>query len=292
MFLILLFIFSCAENSPESNTTNKIPVYDQNTKTSVKLPKELWELSGLAMTDDGRLFGHDDEKSVIYQIDYFNGKIVKKFSLGKKTLKKDFEGIAIVDNVFYLVASNGEIYEFLEGENKSSVPFKIYKTKLNSKNNVEGLCYDPDTESLLLACKGNPGKDYEGKRAVYSFSLSEKKLKKKPRFLISIEEVNKFNESDFAQKLGDFFLLTDDKFAPSGIEKHLQENSFFILSSQGRKIVEISENGDIIGVIFLDKEHHNQPEGITFSKKISLLIGDEGGSGKGKITRYPAARNK
>jgi hypothetical protein len=42
----------------------------------------------------------------------------------------------------------------------------------------------------------------------------------------------------------------------------------------------------------LDKKHHNQPEGITFAKNLSLLIGDEGGNGKAKITTYPATRNK
>jgi len=283
---------ACVENSSKEKSMTGKFIFSPESKSAVKLTKKLQELSGLAMTKDGRLFGHDDEKSEIYQIDYSKGSIIKSFSVGEKTLKKDFEGIAIVDDIFYIVTSYGELYEFREGEDKSTVPFTKYKTKLTSKNDVEGLCYDPDTESLLLACKGYPGKNYDGQRAIYSFSLSKKKLKKKPRFLISIEEVNALSDSNFNQKLGEFFLLTESGFAPSGIEKHPVRNSFFILTSQGKMILEISTDGKIVGKIFLDKKHHNQPEGITFTKDPDLLIADEGGSGKAKITRYPTTRNK
>ena len=290
--IILFLMFSCAEKPGNENTASKNTLFNMESKSTIKLPKKLQEISGLAMTNDGRLFGHDDEKSVVYQIDYKDGSIIKSFSVGEKTVKKDFEGIAIVDDYFYLVSSNGEIYEFKEGENKSSVSYKRYKTKLSAKNDVEGLCYDPDSNTLLLACKGFPGKNLEGKRAVYAFSLPTKKLNKNPRFIISVSEVNKLNESDVANRLGDFFMLTEDSFAPSGIERNSQRNSFFILSSRGRLIVEVSTKGEIIKTILLDKKHHNQPEGITFSDKQSLIIGDEGGSGRAKITEYPAVRNK
>jgi uncharacterized protein YjiK len=264
--LIILILFSCTDSTPEKKSMIETSSYKPDLKNTIQLPKKLQELSGLAMSPDGRLFGHNDERGDIYQIDQSDGSIIKSFSVGEKTLKKDFEGIAIVRDLFYLVTSDGEIYEFSEGEDKSSVSYKKYKTKLTLKNDVEGLCYDPDTESLLLTCKGYPGKGFDGKRAVYTFSLSNKKLKKKPRFLISIEEVNTLNDSDFTQKLGDFFLLTDSKFAPSGIEKHQATGSFYILSSQGRYIVEISSEGEVVGKILLDNEHHNQPEGITFGK--------------------------
>jgi uncharacterized protein YjiK len=292
MFIILLFIFACANNNTDNNRDKKRSNFNLESKNSVKLSKKLHELSGLAMTNDGRLFGHNDEKAEIFQIDYSDGSIIKSFSLGKKSVKKDFEGIAIVDDIFFLVSSSGEIFEFSEGEDNSSVPYEKYKTRLTSKNNVEGLCYDPESNSLLLACKEYPGKSYDGKRAVYAFSLTEKKLNIKPRFLISIEEVNSFKNTGFAKKLGDFFLLTEDSFAPSGIEKHPQKNSFFLLSFHGRMIVEISSVGKIIGVIFLDKKYHNQPEGITFSEDLSLLIGDEGGKGKATITKYAATGTK
>jgi uncharacterized protein YjiK len=292
VLIILLLCIACTEKPSVEQTESNVTLFDMENKSTSKLPKKLQELSGLAMTNDGRLFGHNDEKAIIYQISLDDGSIIKSFSLGEKTLKKDFEGIAIVDDLFYLVTSSGELYEFEEGENDSSVPYEKYKTKLSSKNDVEGLCYDPATESLLLACKGDPGKNLKGNRAVYSFSLTKKKLEKNPRFVISIKDVKKMNESDFTQKLSDFFMINEGSFAPSGIERHPERESFFIVSFHGRMIVEISSQGDIIKTILLDKKHHNQPEGITFSKNFSLIIGDEGGSDRAKITRYPAVRNK
>lgn len=290
--LLFMMLISCSDNTPEQETLVANPTYDFSSKKSVKLPKKLRELSGLTMTPDGRLFGHDDESAIIYQINHSDGSILKSFSVGKKVLKKDFEGIAFGNDLFYLVVSDGQIYEFEEGEDGASVSYKKYKANLSKNNDVEGLCYDPETKSLLLACKGYPGKNYDGKRAVYSFSLDDKELVKKPRFLISIEEVSKLSETGFARKLGDFFLLTESKFAPSGIARHPDTSSFFILASQGKLIVEISSKGKLIGKISLDKKHHNQPEGITFSKDHSLLIGDEGGNGMAKITTYPPTRNK
>ena len=47
-----------------------------------RLPRRLREISGLAVTSDGRLFGHDDERAVIYEIDVEGGQIVKSFAIG------------------------------------------------------------------------------------------------------------------------------------------------------------------------------------------------------------------
>jgi uncharacterized protein YjiK len=291
MALTVISFFTCTNNTPEKKSVMDMSLYQMDTKITVKLPKKLQELSGLTLSPDGRLFGHDDEKGEIYEIDQSSGSIMKSFSLGRKSLKKDFEGIAYTKDLIYMVTSDGQIYEFKEGENKSSVSYKKYDTKLTSKYNIEGLCYDHTTESLLLACKAYPGKGYNGKRAVYSFSLTDKKLDKEPRFLISIDEINELTEKGITEKLGDFFLLTDSKFAPSGIERHPEKGSFYILSSREPLIIEISKEGKLMGIILLDKKHHNQPEGITFGKDLSLVIGDEGGDGKSKITIYSVKQN-
>jgi hypothetical protein len=56
---------------------------------------------------------------------------------------------------------------------------------------VEGLCYDPETTSLLLACKDYPGKGFEKNKAVYSFALHTITLDEKPRFLIPLKDIRK-----------------------------------------------------------------------------------------------------
>jgi len=93
---------------------------NKKTYTQFSLPKELKEISGLAMSSDGKLFCHNDEKGIIYQLDYKTGNIVSKFKLGWLTVQRDFEGMAIAKDIFYLVTSSGKIYSFKEGENKKN----------------------------------------------------------------------------------------------------------------------------------------------------------------------------
>jgi len=152
----------------------------------LKVETSLREISGLALSKNGRLFAHNDERAVIYEINPSTGESIKYFYLGILIKRGDFEDIEIVGDDFYLVTSEGLIYKFKEGKNEEKVEYIVLKTGLNKKNNVEGLCYDPTNNSLLLALKGNPinginKKDY---KVVMSFSLDTKKLIPQPRFLL------------------------------------------------------------------------------------------------------------
>ena len=275
MFGVSLSLCCVVFGPPVLNTSSALLWYDLEDKkpSKVNLGNRLREISGLAMTEDGRLFAHDDEKGVIYQIDYLTGKIVKSFSLGRIAVRADFEGLAIVDGRFFLVTSWGNLYEFSEGEDGEYVAYKMYRTRLSLAHDVEGLCYDPDTHSLLLACKEYPGKGYAKSKAVYGFSLETMKLEKKPRFLLPLRELRHKSR----HKL----------FNPSGIERHPKTSTFFILAAQGESVVEVSPTGELLGQVTFRSGVHKQAEGITFTPDLTLLISDEGGRKRAKLTRYP-----
>lgn len=260
-----------------SITSQSITILDQfnlNDKKvhRITLNNELKEISGLAIDDEGNLFCHNDEKAILYQVDLSNGNILKKFKLGILTINRDFEDIAIVGNTFYLVTSSGNLYSFKEGKKNASVKYKVLSTGLTKRNNVEGLCYDPETNCLLLACKGYAGKGYKKYKAVYAYSLSKNKLLIKPRFLIPSDEIEKFSK--------------ENKFEPSGIARHPETGHFFIIAAGGNLITEISRTGQILKMRHLKEKRHQQPEGIEFKSTKELLISDEGQSGKAKITLY------
>jgi len=288
VLLILLLIYFNPSNYELSSYFSS-----PERRQQVKLSKKLKEISALTLSPDGRLFANDDEKAIIYQIDIHSGDIIKSFKVGDKKVEKgDFEGLAVAGSVFYLITSNGDIYEFHEGENDETVSFRKYKTWLKSDQDVEGLCYDPETNALLVACKGDPGKGYKNKKAVYSFSLTKRELNKDPRFVLDIDEIVADERDEFIEKLGDFFLLTSIKtFAPSGIERHPVTGHFFVLSALGKRIIEISAEGKLLHKEKLDIDHHQQPEGITFLADMSLLISDEGMDERATLTTYPAAGN-
>jgi len=242
-----------------------------------ELPKRISEASGLAISDDGRLFCHDDESAVVYEVDYTNGKIIKQFSLGSGFLKGDFEGIAIKKDTLYMVESNGNIFAFREGENNSRVKFQMYRTPLNHGNDVEGLEYDPETDCLLLVCKGEPSlgkKKHQGYKALYAFSLKTYTLFEKPRFLIPLDAVAKNARRG--------------QFNPSGIARHPKSGTFFIITADGESIIELSKDGQVLAQQEISKKANSQPEGIAFAPDLSMILCNDGQGGTGTLTLYPA----
>src|SRR6478672_7888993 len=65
------------------------------------MPPELREISGLALTPDGRVLAHDDEVSKVYIIDPRRGIMLKQFTLGTG-FRGDFESIAVAGSDIYM----------------------------------------------------------------------------------------------------------------------------------------------------------------------------------------------
>ena len=106
------------------------------------LPASLKEVSGLALTADGRLLAHDDSHGRVSEIDYRRGTVVKRFALEPTVDHVDFEGITVADSVVFLLASNGTLYEFAEGADGAHVPYIVHDTELGSECEFEGVAFD------------------------------------------------------------------------------------------------------------------------------------------------------
>ncbi|MCI0449026.1 MAG: SdiA-regulated domain-containing protein [Chlorobi bacterium] len=290
-----MFIFSCGAKKDEvkNNSKNKEKSTAETKKTGsssvtsaldwydilsedpkvIELPADLTEISGITFTNDNRLFAVGDEDADIFEIDYNSGSVIKRFSLGSMlVIEGDFEDISFARDKFYLLESKGKLYEFSEGSNGSFVDYKTYKTSLTSKYDVEGLCYDSETNSLLLACKGFGGDGLGKDKAVYSFSLNNMTFDDKPRFVIPQKEIK--NNT------------TEGKFNPSGIARQPETGTFFIIAARGNTIVEISKDGSILNQKDLLEKVHKQAEGIAFKSDGTLFISNEGRGKKPKIVIY------
>lgn len=249
-------------NTSVKSALDNYDIENENPKI-IKLAGELLEISGITFTKDDRLFAHGDEDADIFEVDYNTGKVIKNFQLGDiLAVKGDFEDIASVNEKFYLVESKGKLYEFNEGENGKSVEYETYKTPLNAKYDVEGLCFDSETVSLLLACKEFGGEGIGKDKAVYSFSLANKELNEKPRFVIPQKDI-KNNTAE-------------GKFNPSGIARNPVSGTFFIIAARGNTILELSAGGDVLNQKNLPEKIHPQAEGIAFKKDGTLYISNEG----------------
>jgi uncharacterized protein YjiK len=271
--LIFFLNFTIAQQNELNEGTLHHYDFSGDKSKTITLPKELNEISGLTITDDGRLFAHNDEIGEVYELDIETGNILNQFKLGNNKLKKDFEGIAVVKDSLFMVTSSGVIYKFSYLDEEENVNYKIFKTFLSAKYNIEGLCYDEATNSLLLACKEYAGKKLKRYKAVYSFNLTNYSLNEIPLFLIDLQSLkNKFNINNFS---------------PTGIEINSNSGNIFVLSSNEKAIVELSAQGKLLNVVKLESKNHRQPEGITFLLNQFLLISDEGQSKKARLTIFP-----
>lgn len=244
-----------------------------------KLPRQLSEISGLATTSDGRLFAHGDENGIIFELDPKAGKIVKAFALGDVTVKADFEGIAMVDDMVYLVTSDGTIYEAPEGSDGERVLFNSYGTGVGRQCEVEGLAYEKTTGDLLLACKTARVPELAGHLAVFRWNVKTRTLQQSLALLVPLELIN---AGDPLQSLH-----------PSGIEVLAGTGNFLVIAAQERLILELTSGGDSIAVRRLAPELHVQPEGVTMLPDGILLIADDGGNGpgpgRGRLTLYKSS---
>ncbi len=288
LFLLVVLLFPCANLQADRPLLGR---YDlRRPDARMKLPAELAEISGITFDDAGRLFAHDDERGTVYELDPRSGDIIKRFSIyerrwfGNDPVAADFEDIAFVGGRFYMVTSSGVIYAFAEGEDGSLVEAVRHETFLNDLYDVEGLCHDPATNSLLLACKENPGAIslktllFKRKKAaaafkpVFSFSLETLSLLKEPRFLLDAETLRKAGNGK--------------PFKPSAIERHPVTGDFFVLSARSRLLVEVDGAGKVRFSAKLDRKDHPQAEGLAFGPRLGMFISNEGAKKKFRLFLY------
>lgn len=236
-----------------------------------EMPGDLAELSGLALTGEGRLFGHGDEVGHLAEIDYRRGVLVKEFGLGSQTAAADFEGLAIADGRFFVITSKGKIYETREGQARERVRYVIHDTRLGKECEVEGLAYDPTIPALLVACKNARGKEFEGQVVIYRWPLPG--AEGMPSLLrIPVDSLVRGTEYK--------------TFHPSGIERHPGTGNYVVIAAEERLIAELTPEGVVRWVRPLPKESHGQPEGVALTKDGILLIGDEARQREAAVTLY------
>ena len=276
-------------NENTQNTDNELK-YAQNEKSEIpfnlnkadlkiKLNNELQEVSALSYHENNKLACLHDENADIFMVDYQIEAISEKLEVAGNG---DYEGIEIIDHTVYMLKSNGQL---LKISNFTDATWDIteLKTELSSRNDCEGLGYDPETKQLLIACKENPNlkagtNDYKGSRAIYEFDIITEKLNITPKYLINLKEIE--------EKTG------KKEFMPSGIATHPLTHNIYIVASAGKLIIVLNRSGQIIDFEHLNPNKFQQPEGICFSPDgRKLFISNEGKKKKANILMFNALEN-
>jgi uncharacterized protein YjiK len=237
-----------------------------------RLPKRLREVSGLALTPDGRVMGHDDEKAVVYEIDIERGEVVKRFALGEPVVRGDFEGLAIDgDGQFYLTTSTGRLYCFGEGEPRAHVAFESFDTGLRDVAEVEGLAFYAPDDSLILACKTLYAADLRGAFALFAWSPGRPQEAARPWLTIPA--------APLAEAVG------ERSFHPSSIEIDARSGRLVVLAARQNAMVELDAAGRLLAARRFGKGLR-QAEGATILHDGALVIAREGGDERALMRRY------
>ena len=234
-----------------------------------ELPRGLREISGLALASDGRLFAHDDNVAVVYQIDYRRGSIVKAFQLGDHPVQGDFESITVAEDRFYLLTSDGVLYRFSEGADGARVAYQEVDTGLGKHCEFEAMVYDPGSQSLVFACKTVHQKSLEHSLVLYRWPLPDGAGVE--RITVPMEQVE--GDGHHQEDLHPTDLAIDPR------------SGHYVLLTRENLLVELTPEGGLVGTRELPG-HFHQPEGLALTRDGFVLIGDEAGARAASITAF------
>jgi len=281
-------------SSNQPNTSNIISAYQHedyalpfkinNPTNTYFAPKDFKEISGLTHSTDDLFYIVDDDHGDLFYYDLKSEKIIKEVDFGKND---DYEGVTLNDEYIFIVKSNGDIF-FID---KNTGKVDKVETYLSKRNNIEGICYDTSSNSLLLACKGKPeNKGFSpGTRCVYQFDLSSRKLKEQPFLQIVVKDEMKNLKAlnlnyNFVTKINYNTRIT--RYSPSGIDIDPITGDIYIVSNRGKLLTVFDKEKNLKGVYFLSEKIFGQPEGLTFDENGNLYISNEARSTKANILQF------
>ncbi len=242
--------------------------YDSDHVTHLGLPKPLREVSGLASAAPGRVFAHNDERGVVFEIDYLAPSIEPILTLADD-VRDDFEGIATLGERLFLVTSHGVLYETRITADDAA-PFTRYDGGLDCE--VEGLTAAPDRAGLLVACKNLP--DDRHTVVIHYWHLEKRAYDSSPALSIPTAIIADFLSGQFPER------PPPKRIQPTGITVTSAGNLLLVAARQ-HLLLEFTPEGTPVAAAKLDPDVHRQAEGVEVDTDGRLLLASEG-DGKGE----------
>ncbi len=282
------------KNTEFSSPQQPLPYdFDQPTKKYF-LNEDLEEVSGLSWFGEDQIACVQDEQGRVFIYNLEDKKTTRWIKFGKGG---DYEGIEVVDSTIYVLRSDGILFYFPLSQDSNDYTIeessvRQFQVSVPGENDVEGLGYDPQRKQLLLAFKnkvdeeGKSGKD----KPVYAISLTDTLSSNYPVWTITEKQLKQFfahhaeepgEEKGKKGKKGDWLA-----FKPSGIAVHPITRQVYLVASEGKKLVILSQKGEIQAVVKLSPRMLKQPEGICFAPNGDLYIASEGRGEDGFILKF------
>jgi uncharacterized protein YjiK len=274
--LTLLLLYAVVVRSTTAQTGRALAHYDLQGAGAWRdeLPSDLSEVSGLAFTPDGRLLAHGDERGVVWRYDLKSHRTTGRFGLGDHggVLHGDFEDITVVGERVFLVTGDGTIYEGRIAPDGQIGRAARRIRGLGGGCEVEGMTWDPATESLLLLCKSTRTKRWKDAVVILAVSPGTWRFERRPRMVVPEDRLEK--------------VTGEKRFNGSGLTRHPRTGTYLLVAGRQRAFAEVSAAGEVLGGGRLDGRRYRQPEGIAVAPDLTLLISDEASRHAAAITAY------
>jgi uncharacterized protein YjiK len=253
--MLLISTMSCfAQRRGDNNGFG----YDLKHPKVYELKDQLREISDLSYSPStNSVYAICDNSGDLFEISVNNPDKVQKWKFHKS---KDFEAVAIVRDRFYVLNSDGDIYEtwFKNGEKMKE---EKYPFPYGKGNEFEILYYDSRKDKLIIICKDCVD-DGKKQLSTYSFDPRSHQYSRDP-FTIRTEKIAAYLDK------------TKVRFKPSAAAIHPITGELYIVSSINKVLVVADRNGVVREVHHLDPNLYKQPEGITFTSGGDMLISNE-----------------
>lgn len=259
--VVLTSIFGTYACKAPQNKFTSPKGYDLTKPEKFNMPSSLLEISGIAF--------YNGDSKVVYSIQDEDGKLfkqnwdVKKQTNTKFAPKGDFEDLAILHEMVFVLKSNGSVYSFplADTAQQESSNVKEYKHLL-PKGEYEGMYADQVSGDVYFLCK-NCEVDRKTKKItgyVFNHPSTQDTLISKPGFVIDLSKVSEV-------KAG---------LRPSALTRNPKTGEWYILSSVQKLLVIADSNWKVTATHKLNSSIYNQPEGIAFDNQLNLFISNEG----------------
>ena len=218
------------------------------------------EISGIVFyPKDSSLFAIKDEAGILYKIFLTKENVISHWRFDKK---RDFEDLVMLDSVFYVLVSNGDIETIQFGkDNAVTTSLITFPDEYKSKSEFESMYYDDSLKQLILVCK-DCNKNAEDSVAVWGYSLETKKYTS----MSSVINISPVSDPKDAKLI---------KLRPSAAAINPVTNELYIVNSINKLLVITDRNGKLIATHELDPDLYLQPEGIAFTPWGDLIITNE-----------------
>jgi hypothetical protein len=262
----ILVSFACQHKEKEEEAVvSQLPEYNLEQPEKFIMPDQLLEVSGIAF--------NNYNADTVYSIQDEDGRVFKQIWKEKKQTntkfgpKGDYEDVAIMKGMVFVLKSNGSIYTFpyADVQQEATAAVKEFK-KILPKGEYESLYVSDGDSQVYVLCK-NCKVDAKKKTAtgyIFDFKADSQELVQAGSFTIDVKAIDKFGEE------------TKGGLKASALGRNPKTKEWYLVSAVNKMLVVTTPDWSIKSVHHLDSGIFNQPEGIAFDKNQNLYISNEG----------------